>query len=438
MTHHPGIALPTSTCAIYTRQSADQKSDFTSCQAQFEACYCHLKSQVGSGWRWIDERFDDEGYSGITLDRPALQRLLHRIYVGKVHRVLIHRLDRLSRNIIDCTKLLQGFRQRGVDLVIVSTPELGSTATDVFTLNILTAFAEFEREMIRTRIAEARAALKQHGRRVGGAVPYGYQTDSHTKQLIVEPREASHIQAMFKMAADGKTPSEIAQAINQRGWRTKERIALRTEKVSGGNLWTARQVLATLSNPVYLGQFAEGKGRRPGIHEAIVSESLFEQVHNSIESRRTSSPGRRDKVHIWLLKGILRCAGCGRLMSTQTTSYKNRIYRYYRCRSNAGGNPPCKETQIGAGNLEREVFAVLSDSTRCTPKENATAEKMALLQSVSSVWSVLTYTAQCRLLPKFVKEIVWNAQKITICVTLDDEAIVKYVNDPSILSFRVS
>jgi DNA invertase Pin-like site-specific DNA recombinase len=223
MAHQPDkIALPTSTCAIYTRQSADRKSDFTSCQAQFEACYCYLKSQTGLGWRWIDERFDDEEYSGVTLDRPALQRLLRMIYVGKVHHVLIHRLDRLSRNIIDCTALLHKFRQRCIDLVIVSTPELGSSATDVFMLNILSAFAEFEREMIRTRIAEARAVLKQHGRRVGGAVPYGYQTDPYTKQLIVEPREAHHIQAMFKMAADGKTPSNIARAINQ-AWLANQR-----------------------------------------------------------------------------------------------------------------------------------------------------------------------------------------------------------------------
>lgn len=107
-------------CAIYIRQSIDTNSDFTSCQAQFEVCRKYLKSQQWLGWRWIEERFDDEGYSGATLDRPALQRLLERVRRGEIDRVLVYSLDRLSRNVIDGLQLLQEFRQRGVALVVAT------------------------------------------------------------------------------------------------------------------------------------------------------------------------------------------------------------------------------------------------------------------------------------------------------------------------------
>ncbi|MBW2017483.1 MAG: recombinase family protein [Deltaproteobacteria bacterium] len=125
------------------------------------------------GWRWVGERFDDEGYSGATLDRPAFQRLLEKVRRGEIHRVLVYSLDRLSRNVIDGLQLLQEFRQRGVALVVVTYPELGSAAQDNLIINILSVFAEFERELIRSRIAEVRAALKRQGKRVGGAVPGG-------------------------------------------------------------------------------------------------------------------------------------------------------------------------------------------------------------------------------------------------------------------------
>jgi len=233
--------LPISYCAIYTRQSIDTRSDFTSCQTQFEVCRNYLKSQQWLGWRWIEERFDDEGYSGATLDRPALQRLLEKVRRGEIDRVLVYSLDRLSRNVIDGLQLLQEFRQRGVALVVATYPELGSAAQDNLIINILSVFAEFERELIRNRIAKVRAALKRQGKRVGGAVPFGYDADPVTKQLVVNPEEGRRVRAMFEMAAEGLLPSGIAEAANQKGWRTKTREAKRTGKMSGGNPWTARQ-----------------------------------------------------------------------------------------------------------------------------------------------------------------------------------------------------
>jgi len=274
-----------SRCAIYTRQSSNTDTDLTSCQVQFDACRSFLEAHRENGWMWIGEHFDDEGWSGATLDRPALQRLLAKMRNGETDRVLVYRLDRLSRNVVDSVALLKELRERRIDLGIVTSPEIGSAAHDSLVLNLLSVFAEFERDMIGRRIAEARAALKRRGKRVGGAVPFGYDADPVTKQIVVNPEEGRRVRAMFEMAAEGLLPSGIAEAANQKGWRTKTREAKRTGKMSGGNPWTARQVLATLSNPIYLGRITDGDRLRDGVHEALVPEALFAETRSRIGTR---------------------------------------------------------------------------------------------------------------------------------------------------------
>jgi site-specific DNA recombinase len=252
-------------------------------------------------------------------------------------------------------------RELGIDLVIVTAPEIGSTATDSLLLNLLSIFAEFERELIAKRIADARAALKRQGRRVGGALPLGYDADPLTKQLVVNPKEIKQVRAMFEMAAEGMPPSEIARIANGKKWRTKTRKAKRSGKKSGGNPWTARQVVATLSNPVYMGKITDDGLLRDGIHIPAVSEDMFAQVRAQLVSRRTRSPGRRDRIDLWLLKRLIRCRRCRRIMSTSTTRHGSKIYRYYRCRSMNAGQSPCRKTQVSAGQIEAEVCQILAD-----------------------------------------------------------------------------
>lgn len=206
----------------------------------FAAAY--IESQGVLGWITVDERFDEEGASGATLNRPGLQRLLGLVRGHGVDQVVVHRFDRLARSLIGTVRLLEEFRKHRVSLFIVTAPELGSTAHDHLIFNILASFAEFEREMIASRIADARAALKAKGRRVAGAVPYGYDGDPRTKQLVVNPKEALAVRLMFGAASEGKLPLVIPKEANARGWLTK-----------AGGLWIARRVIATLRNPVHLG-----------------------------------------------------------------------------------------------------------------------------------------------------------------------------------------
>lgn len=171
-------------CAIYTRQSVGSSDALSSCEVQYEACRLYLQSQLVHGWTLRTERFDDDGYSGATIDRPALNLLLALVRRGQIDRILIHRLDRLSRNVRDCSTLLDELRRLEVALVVVTTPELGDSAQDNFMLNILASFAEFEREMIATRIAESRERLKARHLRIAGGVPFGYDSNRRTRQLV--------------------------------------------------------------------------------------------------------------------------------------------------------------------------------------------------------------------------------------------------------------
>ena len=282
-------------------------------------------SQRSQGWILL-EHFDDDGYSGATSDRPALQRLLGLVRNRRLDRVVVYHLERLSRSLLGCASLLKEFRNHGVGLVVVTAPELGDTAQDSFMLNILASFAEFEREMIASRIAEGRVRLKARGRRIGGAVR---QAD-----------EAAIVKWMFHEAASGRKAAEVVYLANVRGWRTKERVAHRSDNRRPGNRWTARQVIATLRNPVYVGLFLDKGDSRAGHHEAILTRDLFAAAAAQLDARRTRVPGRRYSID-WPLKGRSTCATCNRIMSPQTIRYRNILYRYYRCRSTAGGRVPC-------------------------------------------------------------------------------------------------
>lgn len=337
-------------CAIYTRQSVSSDDGLSSCQVQFQACESFVRSQRSVGWILLPERFDDEGFSGATTERPALQRLLALVRARKVDLVVIHRLDRLSRSVLGCATLLDQFRKFGIRLAIVTAPELGHHAHDGFLMNILASFAEFERELIAARIGESRARLKARGRRVAGAVPFGYDADPRSKQLVPNVGESAVVKWLFEQAAAGRRPAEIADDANANGQRTKERTARRTTRTRGGNLWTARQVIATLRNPVYLGLFREKHDLRIGHHDPIVTHDLFAAAAAQLGARRTREPGKQNTID-WPLKGRIVCAVCERPMSPHTIRYRNFIYRYYRCRSTAGGRKPCG-LQVPAQNIE--------------------------------------------------------------------------------------
>ena len=247
--------MPPQTFAIYTRQSSEPRDGLSSCDAQFQLCMDVARAESRPDDRWIGERFDDEGISGRTLDRPALTRLRHRAQEGAIDRVYCMALDRLSRSLTDTSVLFDEFDRVGVEVRVVHLPELNNRPESRLLRHIVASFAQFEREMMATRIAETRTYLKQHRRRLAGPAPYGYDADPITKQLVPNRVEARRVRAIFKRAANGQKPSEIARRIDHLGWRTKQWESKRSGQKVGGGRWTARQVPSVLRIPVYIGEF---------------------------------------------------------------------------------------------------------------------------------------------------------------------------------------
>ena len=269
--------------------------------------------------------------------------------------MVVHRFDRLSRKLSDIVALLTELREAGIALTVVTEPHLGTSAEHTLVLNIMASMAEFEHDIICGRLADTRAALKRQGLRVAGLVPYGYVSNPLTKQLQIEPVEADHVRLLFQWAAEGKPAREIANLAIRNGWRTKVRISRHDGTKRGGGHWTPRQVLETLANPTYAGLVRDGQHFRPGSHPAIVPVERFEHVRREVNSRRTQSSGRQSSVGRWPLQGVLACGQCHRIMSPSVSWHGNKGYRYYRCRSEAGGRPPCPGMSISGLAIEEFV-----------------------------------------------------------------------------------
>ena len=401
-------------CAIYTRQSRDSGRAFSSCDVQWACCRDFIVERARLGWMPVDQRYDDLGASSEKLDRPGLQHLLADIETGLIDCVVVYRVDRLTRRLIDLAKLMHLFETRGVQLSVVTDPHFGESAAQRLTANIVAAASQFEQELTRERMAESRAALKRKGQRVAGRVPYGYVADRQ-KQLTVQQREAEHVRRMFELAAEGKRPQEIAAIANKQGWRT------RAVQPGSRRLWTARQVLKLLSNPTYAGWIHNGTGTLPGRHQAIVDQTLFDQVRKSIEARRSRSPGRSRQTVTWPLRGILKCGRCGRAMSPSISGYKNFRYRYYRCRSNAGGRPPCSGVCLPAYQAEQFVRSMIGSGDW----EGLTSDQREEVGRFSDLWQNLDDWSQEKSLAQVLREVVFDPDAGTVELALVEGAAGK-------------
>ncbi len=231
-------------------------------------------------------------------------------------------------------KLFDEFRRLHLNLVIVTAPELDNAAQDHFLLNIMASFAEFEREMIAGRIAEARARLKWERKRLAGAVPYGCNANPRTKQFEPAPAEAEVVRWVFAEAAAGKRPSEIAGEANTNQHRTK-----------ANGPWSARQVVATLRNPVYAGYLRNGAGIRLGDHQSIIDIDQFKAAGCALDARRTARPKPSAYRDVWPLKGKIRCGSAGG-----------------HCRRTVAGGATRSIATTGAGHWWRPTTVRLSNS----------------------------------------------------------------------------
>lgn len=350
---HPTGATPAKRCAVYVRQSNDEsaRQDFGSLQAQREAAEAYIASQAGEGWIVLPERYDDGGFSGGNMDRPALQRLLRHVEEEMIDCVVVYKVDRLSRSLLDFTRIIETFDRLGVSFVSVTQAFNTTTSMGRLTLNILLSFAQFEREIISERIRDKVAASKRKGKHTGGIPVFGYDIDREKKRLIVSPEEAKIVRWIFRRFAQLEPPATILRDLDTRGIKTK-RWTGPTGKTAGGGPWNRSHLYRLLNNPKYVGLVEHRGETYPGEHEAIVPQDLWDQVQAILTKHRTGRDGRKPSTPA-LLRGLLFCEACGRAMGQTYTKKNGRTYRYYLCvRAAKNGYAACPVRSVPAGQIE--------------------------------------------------------------------------------------
>jgi site-specific DNA recombinase len=320
-------------CAIYTRKSTQDglEQEFNSLDAQRESAEAYIASQKAEGWQCLPDRYDDGGFTGGNMDRPAVARLMADIEAGKVDCVVVYKVDRLSRSLIDFARLMELFERKKISFVSVTQQFNTTQSMGRLTLNILLSFAQFEREIISERTRDKIAAARRKGKWSGGRSVLGYDVDPGTKRLVVNAEDAELVREIFRMYLQRRSLLDVCRELNRRGLRTK---AVTTSKGAayGGREWDKPAVLKVLANVLYRGKVRYKTEMFPGEHEAIVDESLWTKVYELLRSNGRAGGMLVRNKHGALLKGLIHCGPCGFTMGhTIANKGKDRVYRYYTC-----------------------------------------------------------------------------------------------------------
>lgn len=318
-------------CAIYTRKSSEEGLDqtFNSLHAQRELCEAYVRSQAGEGWEVVAQRYDDGGFSGGALDRPALRHLLADIAAGRLDVVVVYKVDRLTRSLADFARLIEAFDQAGVAFVSVTQAFNTTGSMGRLTLNILLSFAQFEREVTSERIRDKVAASKAKGMWMGGICPLGYDppSDDRSRLLVVNPEEAATVRLIFRRLLELESLTALQQWLDEEGIRSKRRTAA-SGRQSGGVRMTRGAVRQLLKNPVYIGQIRHKDRLHPSRHKPIVEPEIFEAAQLLLarlgRARRDHVPQR---VRLLLAGKVF--GGHGQPMPALVAYNKARPYHYY-------------------------------------------------------------------------------------------------------------
>ncbi|SFU04605.1 recombinase family protein [Sedimentitalea nanhaiensis] len=405
-------------CAIYTRKSSEEGLDmeFNSLDAQREACEAYVASQRSEGWVATRERYDDGGFSGGTLERPGLKQLLADIDDGLIDVVVVYKIDRLSRSLMDFSKLVEIFDRNGVTFVSVTQSFNTTTSMGRLTLNILLSFAQFEREVIGERIRDKVAASRKRGIWMGGYVPLGYNVED--RKLLVNDAEAASVRRIFERFVELGSATVLARELRRDGFRNKQ-----------GTLIDKGYLYRLLNNRVYRGEAVHKGKAYPGEHDAIIDNDLWDRAHAILqESPRKRANNSRSRTPA-LLKGLI-FSDTGAAMTPTSTKKGAKLYRYYvsmdviRNRETGAETAPMR---LAAGMVEDAVVTevrrilqtpeVVTQVIAALKSENSAiseADAIAALHDFTGLWAQLFPAEQARIIQLLVRRVTVTAAGLEV------------------------
>ncbi len=354
------------TCAIYTRKSSDEGLDqsFNSLDAQREAGEAYIKSQAAEGWALVPTHYDDGGYSGGSMERPGLQRLLADIAAGRIDVVVVYKIDRLTRSLADFARIVEAFDERKVSFVSVTQSFNTTSSMGRLTLNVLLSFAQFEREVTGERIRDKIAASKAKGMWMGGLPPLGYDLPAPgSRTLQLNPREAQTVQEIFTRYLELGSVHRLAAALAADAITPKQHIT-RTGRTVGGRAFGRGALFHLLRNKVYLGKITHKDHVYPAEHPLIIAVALFDQVQAMLQAQTRRRGGTPLRMSPALLTGKLFDAMGAPMSPTHARGKSGKRYRYYVSAPLQQGKRPISEPsgvpqRVAAGALEDLLAATM-------------------------------------------------------------------------------
>lgn len=367
-------------CAIYTRKSSEEglEQDFNSLDAQREACETYIKSQQHEGWTLVEKQYNDGGFSGGTLERPALKELLNDIEAGRVDIVVVYKVDRLTRSLMDFAKIVDLFDSHETSFVSITQQFNTTTSMGRLTLNILLSFAQFEREVTGERIRDKMAASKKKGMWMNGTGPLGYINENRT--LKIDEKNAEKIKLIFDKFLELKNINQLKTYLEEDNIKTK----------SGKNFYKGH-LYRILSNKTYIGKITHKDKVYDGLHEFIIEEDVFDKVQKILSANKTMQHSPIDRKNPSLLSGKL-FDDKNNYMSPSHSNTRNRKYRYYvsqaliQQRRNEAGSI----SKIPAGEIEKvvtqEIKAFIFNTKNIQPllKDSNLHKQKALLNNIAN------------------------------------------------------
>ena len=333
-------------CAIYTRKSHEEglEQEFNSLDAQREAGEAYIIAQKHEGWMLLPNRYDDGGYSGGNMERPALKRLLSDIEDGKIDVVVVYKIDRMTRSLLDFSKLIGVFEKHKVSFVAVTQQFNTTTSMGRLVLNVLLSFAQFEREVTGERIRDKLAASKKKGMWMGGVPPLGYE--SKDRKLAVKESEAFIVREIFDLFIKTHSATSVVATAHDKRYKTRS-----------GRLMDKGYIYRLLTNPIYIGKIVHKDLQHQGQHEAIITQQTWDSVQAifKINPRTRGNYARRKNGAI--LRGLIKCGVCDSGMTPTSTTRRGRLYQYYT--PSAHMKKSCGDCPIGnvsAGEIEGIVL----------------------------------------------------------------------------------